>query len=176
MGIITRVLRICKADIHGVMDQLEDKELLLKQYLRDMAEALEQKEARLKKMNLSRSHAVRKRDKYNQDIEKLDQDLEVAIKRDKDNLYILDEPTTGLHLADIQRLLDIINRLVDEGNTVIVIEHNLDVIKTADHVIELGPEGGKLGGRIVAQGTPEEVAKVKDSYTGQYLKSHLAYK
>ena len=91
-------------------------------------------------------------------------------------IVFFDEPTTGLHLADIQRLLDIINRLVDEGNTVIVIEHNLDVIKTADHVIDLGPEGGKLGGRIVAQGTPEEVAKVKDSYTGQYLKSHLAYK
>ncbi|NPE09690.1 MAG: excinuclease ABC subunit UvrA, partial [Asgard group archaeon] len=98
------------------------------------------------------------------------------IKRDKDNLYILDEPTTGLHLADIQRLLDIINRLVNEGNTVIVIEHNLDVIKTADHVLDLGPEGGKLGGKIVAQGTPEEVAKVKDSYTGQYLKSHLKIK
>jgi len=98
------------------------------------------------------------------------------IKRDKDNLYILDEPTTGLHLADIQRLLDIINRLVDEGNTVIVIEHNLEVIKTADHVIDLGPEGGKMGGKIIAQGTPEEVTKIKDSYTGQYLKSHLAYK
>ena len=98
------------------------------------------------------------------------------IKRDKDNLYILDEPTTGLHLADIQRLLDIINRLVDEGNTVIVIEHNLDVIKTADHVIDLGPEGGKLGGKIIAQGTPEEIAKVKESYTGQYLKSHLKNK
>ena len=98
------------------------------------------------------------------------------IKRDKDNLYILDEPTTGLHLADIQRLLDIINRLVDEGNTVIVIEHNLDVIKTADHVIDLGPEGGKLGGKIIAQGTPEEVAKITNSYTGQYLKTLLKTK
>lgn len=86
MGLLTRVLRICKADIHGVMDQLEDKALLLKQYLRDMAEALEQKEAGLKKMNLSRSKALRKRDKYNQDIEKLEQDLEVAIKREKDNI------------------------------------------------------------------------------------------
>jgi excinuclease ABC subunit A len=95
------------------------------------------------------------------------------LKRDTDNLYILDEPTTGLHLADIQRLLDIINRLVDEGNTVVVIEHNLDVIKTADHVIDLGPEGGKLGGEIVAQGTPEEVAKVSKSYTGKYLKELL---
>ncbi|NHJ49895.1 MAG: excinuclease ABC subunit A [Asgard group archaeon] len=91
------------------------------------------------------------------------------LKRVTDNLYILDEPTIGLHLADIQRLLDIINRLVDEGNTVIVIEHNLDVIKTADYVIDLGPEGGKLGGEIVAQGTPEDVASVSNSYTGKYL-------
>jgi excinuclease ABC subunit A len=95
------------------------------------------------------------------------------IKRDKDNLYILDEPTTGLHLADIQRLLDIINRLVDEGNTVIVIEHNMDVIKTADYVIDLGPEGGKLGGEIVAEGTPEEVSLIKKSYTGKYLQQVL---
>jgi excinuclease ABC subunit A len=95
------------------------------------------------------------------------------IKRRKNNLYLLDEPTTGLHLADIQRLLDIINRLVDEGNTVIVIEHNLDVIKTADHIIDLGPEGGKLGGEVVAQGTPEEIAKVTSSYTGKYLKKLL---
>ncbi|HUU79128.1 MAG TPA: excinuclease ABC subunit UvrA [candidate division Zixibacteria bacterium] len=95
------------------------------------------------------------------------------IKQEKDNLYILDEPTTGLHLADIQRLLDIINRLVDEGNTVLVIEHNLDVIKTADYVIDLGPEGGKLGGEIVAQGTPEEIAKNSKSYTGKYLRDCL---
>jgi excinuclease ABC subunit A len=98
------------------------------------------------------------------------------IKREKDNLYILDEPTTGLHLDDIQRLLDVINRLVDEGNTVIVIEHNLDVIKTADHVIDLGPEGGKMGGKLVAQGTPEEVAKVQGSYTGKYLKTLVGSK
>jgi len=95
------------------------------------------------------------------------------IKREKDNLYILDEPTTGLHLADIQRLLDVMNRLVDDGNSVIVIEHNLDVIKTADHVIDLGPDGGKFGGEIVAQGTPEEIIKIDGSYTGNYLRALL---
>lgn len=84
-------------------------------------------------------------------------------------LYILDEPTTGLHTADVERLISILDRLVSEGNTVIVIEHNLDVIKTADHIIDLGPEGGEGGGRVVASGTPEEVAKVKESYTGQFL-------
>ncbi len=88
-------------------------------------------------------------------------------------LYILDEPTTGLHFADIQQLLDVLHRLRDAGNTVLVIEHNLDVIKTADHVIDLGPEGGEEGGRIVATGTPEEVARVKGSYTGQFLKRVL---
>ncbi|MFW9921953.1 MAG: excinuclease ABC subunit UvrA [Candidatus Thorarchaeota archaeon] len=93
------------------------------------------------------------------------------IKLEKDNLYILDEPTTGLHLADIQKLLDIINRLVDEGNTVIVIEHNLEVIKTADYIIDLGPEGGKSGGEIVTQGTPEEIIRNLKSYTGKYLKA-----
>ncbi|NHJ85461.1 MAG: excinuclease ABC subunit A [Asgard group archaeon] len=95
------------------------------------------------------------------------------IKQEQDNLYILDEPTTGLHLADIQKLLDVINRLVNEGNTIIVIEHNLDVIKTADYVIDLGPEGGKLGGFVVAQGTPEEIALNSKSYTGKYLKNYL---
>ena len=88
-------------------------------------------------------------------------------------LYILDEPTTGLHFADIKRLLEVLNRLVDMGNTLLVIEHNLDVIKTADHVIDLGPDGGNAGGEIVAQGTPEAVAKVKKSYTGQYLIGEL---
>ncbi len=88
-------------------------------------------------------------------------------------LYILDEPTTGLHFADIQKLLDVLNRLVESGNTVVVIEHNLDVIKTADYVIDLGPEGGDAGGRIVAAGTPETIAKVKESYTGQFLKKAL---
>ncbi len=85
-------------------------------------------------------------------------------------LYILDEPTTGLHFADIQMLLDVLNALVDRGNTVVVIEHNLDVIKVADHIIDLGPEGGDGGGTIVAEGTPEEVARVSRSYTGQFLK------
>jgi excinuclease ABC subunit A len=88
-------------------------------------------------------------------------------------LYILDEPTTGLHFADIQKLLDVLGRLVDAGNTVLVIEHNLDVIKVADHVIDLGPEGGDKGGRIVAQGTPEEIASRKSSYTGQFLAARL---
>ncbi len=84
-------------------------------------------------------------------------------------LYILDEPTTGLHFADTHKLLDVLNKLVDQGNTVVIIEHNLDVIKSADHVIDLGPEGGAGGGRIVAQGTPEEVARSRESYTGQFL-------
>lgn len=89
------------------------------------------------------------------------------------NFYILDEPTTGLHTDDIARLLDVLQRLVDAGNTVLVIEHNLDVIKTADHLIDLGPEGGEGGGTILATGTPEEIIKVKESYTGQYLKKMM---
>ena len=89
------------------------------------------------------------------------------------SLYILDEPTTGLHTDDIARLLKVLQRFVDDGNTVLVIEHNLDVIKTADHIIDLGPEGGVGGGQIVATGTPEEVVKVKESFTGQYLKDKL---
>ncbi len=88
-------------------------------------------------------------------------------------IYILDEPTTGLHIADVHRLIDVLQRLVDTGNTVLVIEHNLDLIKTADHIIDLGPEGGNRGGLIVAQGTPEEVAQVEGSYTGQYLRGML---
>ena len=84
-------------------------------------------------------------------------------------LYILDEPTTGLHFADVQRLLDVLGRLVDAGNTVVVIEHNLDVIKTADRLIDLGPEGGEQGGEVVATGTPEEVAAAESSYTGAFL-------
>jgi excinuclease ABC subunit A len=88
-------------------------------------------------------------------------------------LYILDEPTTGLHFDDIKRLLAILGRLVDAGNTVIVIEHNLDVIKTADYIIDLGPEGGENGGRVVATGTPEEIATCKKSYTGKFLKQVL---
>ena len=88
-------------------------------------------------------------------------------------LYILDEPTTGLHPADIQHLLNVLGRLVDSGNTVIVIEHNLDVIKTADHIIDLGPEGGDGGGEVVAIGTPEQVALEKRSHTGRFLKQVL---
>ncbi|HEV2663614.1 MAG TPA: excinuclease ABC subunit A, partial [Blastocatellia bacterium] len=88
-------------------------------------------------------------------------------------VYILDEPTTGLHFEDVRKLLDVLQRLVDLGNTVIIIEHNLDVIKSADWVIDLGPEGGEGGGKIVAEGTPEAVAKNKKSYTGQALKAVL---
>jgi excinuclease ABC subunit A len=88
-------------------------------------------------------------------------------------IYVLDEPTTGLHAADVHRLIEVLHKLVDAGNTVLVIEHNLDVIKTADHIIDLGPEGGDQGGRIVAVGTPEEVAEVEESYTGAYLKPYL---
>ena len=88
-------------------------------------------------------------------------------------VYILDEPTTGLHTADVHRLIDVFNRLVDAGNTMIIIEHNLDVIKSVDHIIDLGPEGGDRGGNVVVCGTPEHVAKCKDSYTGQFLKKML---
>ena len=92
-------------------------------------------------------------------------------KRDTGNtVYILDEPTTGLHAYDVKRLVDILQRLVGKGNTVVVIEHNLDVVKTADYIIDMGPEGGEGGGKIVAAGTPEEICKVKNSYTGMYLK------
>lgn len=96
------------------------------------------------------------------------------IKRGAHKLYLLDEPTTGLHAADIQRLLDALNRLVDAGNTAIVIEHHLDVVKTADHVIDLGPEGGHSGGEVMAVGTPEQVAEVEESHTGRYLRETLA--
>ena len=84
-------------------------------------------------------------------------------------IYILDEPTTGLHIADVHRLVDVLQMLVEGGNTVVVIEHNLDLIKTADHIIDLGPEGGDMGGQIIAQGTPEQVAQNPDSFTGQYF-------
>ena len=84
-------------------------------------------------------------------------------------VYILDEPTTGLHSEDVRKLLEMLSRLCENGNTVIVIEHNLDVIKTADHIIDLGPEGGSGGGTVIAEGTPEEVAKCEKSYTGQFL-------
>ena len=88
-------------------------------------------------------------------------------------LYILDEPTTGLHFADIRRLLEVLNQLVDQGNTVVIIEHNMDVIKTADWIVDLGPEGGNEGGKVIASGTPEEVARQDKSFTGQYLSRAL---
>src|SRR5208282_5265477 len=88
-------------------------------------------------------------------------------------LYVLDEPTTGLHFADIRSLLGVLNRLADLGNTILVIEHNLDVIKCADWIIDMGPEGGQGGGQVVAEGPPERIVQVSESYTGQYLKSHL---
>ena len=88
--------------------------------------------------------------------------------------YILDEPTTGLHSADVAKLLEVLQRLCDAGNTVLVIEHNLDVIKCADHIIDLGPEGGDGGGTVVATGTPEQVAQHPTSYTGQYLKKYFS--
>jgi excinuclease ABC subunit A len=89
------------------------------------------------------------------------------------SIFILDEPTTGLHTDDIKKLLVILNRIVENGDTVLVIEHNLDFIKVADYIIDLGPEGGNLGGNVVATGTPEEVSKVKESYTGMFLKEIL---
>ena len=98
---------------------------------------------------------------------------ELSKKSTGKTIYLLDEPTTGLHMYDIKKLISILNRLVENGNTVVVIEHNLDVIKSADYIIDLGPEGGDGGGTIVAEGTPEEIAKVEKSYTGKYLKKML---
>jgi excinuclease ABC subunit A len=97
-----------------------------------------------------------------------------TLQRSKHTVYILDEPTTGLHLADVERLLDSLGRIVDAGHTVLLIEHHLDVIKTADHVIDLGPEGGAEGGAVVAIGTPEQIARVRESHTGRYLQDVLA--
>jgi excinuclease ABC subunit A len=88
-------------------------------------------------------------------------------------MYILDEPTTGLHIADVHRLIDVLSSLTDEGNTVVVIEHNLEVIKVADYIIDLGPEGGNLGGETVCTGTPEQVAECEHSYTGMFLKKYM---
>jgi len=98
---------------------------------------------------------------------------ELARRDTGKTLYILDEPTTGLHFEDVRVLLDVLNRLVERGNTVIVIEHNMDVIKMADHIIDLGKEGGSKGGNIVFEGSPEELAKCSDSYTGLFLKEEL---
>jgi excinuclease ABC subunit A len=96
-----------------------------------------------------------------------------TLQRSRHTVYILDEPTTGLHLADIERLLASLNQLVDAGHTVLLIEHHLDVIKVADHVIDLGPEGGHAGGHVVATGTPEQIAGCKASHTGTFLRKHL---
>ena len=108
------------------------------------------------------------------DIEKVQKiATELSKKATGKTLYILDEPTTGLHIADVHRLVDILQRLVDTGNSIIVIEHNLDLIKTCDHIIDLGPEGGDAGGEIVAVGTPEQVCKNEKSYTGLFLKKYF---
>ena len=88
-------------------------------------------------------------------------------------IYVLDEPTTGLHFADVHKLIDILHRLTECGNTVVVIEHNLDVIKTADYIIDIGPEGGDKGGTVIAHGTPEQVAQIPESYTGVYIDKML---
>lgn len=98
---------------------------------------------------------------------------ELAKRDTGKTLYIFDEPTTGLHFQDIEHLLNVLQKLADKGNTVLVIEHNMDVIKAADYIIDLGPEGGERGGYIVATGTPEEVAQHPESYTGQYLRKEL---
>jgi excinuclease ABC subunit A len=95
-------------------------------------------------------------------------------KRGSKTLYVLDEPTTGLHASDIERLLKVLQNLVDKGNSLLVIEHNLDVLKTVDYIIDMGPEGGDKGGLVVAEGTPHEVANNPQSHTGRYLKKHLS--
>ena len=101
---------------------------------------------------------------------------ELSKKDTGKTLYILDEPTTGLHFEDIRILMDVLQKLVDKGNTVIIIEHNLDVIKLADHIIDMGPEGGRGGGMVMSAGTPEEVAKSKNGYTPRFLKEELKSK
>jgi excinuclease ABC subunit A len=98
---------------------------------------------------------------------------ELSKKNTGNTFYILDEPTTGLHFEDIRILLDVLNSLVEKGNTVLVIEHNMDIIKVADHIIDVGPEGGASGGEIVATGSPEEIAKLDYSYTGMFLKNEI---
>jgi excinuclease ABC subunit A len=98
---------------------------------------------------------------------------ELSKRETGQTFYILDEPSTGLHFEDIRMLLDVLQRLVDNGNTVLVIEHNLDIIKVADHIIDIGPEGGKGGGEVICTGTPEQVAKHTESYTAHFLKKEL---
>jgi len=98
---------------------------------------------------------------------------ELSKRATGNTLYILDEPTTGLHFEDVKKLLSVLNKLVDQGNTVVVIEHNLDIIKSSDWIIDLGPEGGENGGNIIAEGLPEEIINNKNSYTGKFLKKHI---
>ena len=98
---------------------------------------------------------------------------ELSKKDTGQTLYILDEPTTGLHFEDVRVLMEVLDKLVKRGNTVLIIEHNMDVIKLVDHLIDIGPEGGKNGGKLVGQGTPEEIVKVKKSHTGKYLAKEL---
>jgi excinuclease ABC subunit A len=113
------------------------------------------------------------REKAGGEAQRIKLSAELSKRSTGNTFYILDEPTTGLHFDDIKRLLQVLNRLVDKDNSVLIIEHNLDVIKSADWIIDLGPEGGDKGGYLVAQGTPEQVAKIKESYTGGYLKRIL---
>jgi excinuclease ABC subunit A len=101
---------------------------------------------------------------------------ELSRKDTGKTLYILDEPTTGLHFEDVKVLLDVLNRLMEKGNTIIMIEHNMEVIKTADYIIDMGPEGGEAGGEIVAQGTPEEIIRQNNGYTAEFLKEELQMK
>ena len=98
---------------------------------------------------------------------------ELGKKDSGETLYLLDEPTTGLHPHDERKLIEVLHRLTDDGNTVVVIEHELDLVKNADHIVDLGPEGGEAGGELVASGTPEEVARTEESYAGQYLRDLL---
>ena len=99
---------------------------------------------------------------------------ELSKKDTGKTLYVLDEPTTGLHFQDVRLLLDVLQKLVDKGNTVLIIEHNMDVIKVADYLIDMGPEGGNAGGQLLASGTPEQIAKEKNSHTGRFLKKELS--
>jgi excinuclease ABC subunit A len=99
---------------------------------------------------------------------------ELSKKDTGKTLYVLDEPTTGLHFQDVRLLLDVLQKLVDKGNTVLIIEHNMDVIKVADYLIDMGPEGGNAGGQLIASGTPEQIAKEKNSHTGRFLKKELS--
>jgi excinuclease ABC subunit A len=99
---------------------------------------------------------------------------ELSKKDTGKTLYVLDEPTTGLHFQDVRLLLDVLQKLVDKGNTVLIIEHNMDVIKVADYLIDMGPEGGNAGGQLLASGTPEQIAKDKNSHTGRFLKKELS--